>query len=165
MDTTDELTQDLLHELFEYRDGVLYWKVAKAISIKIGDAAGSLQNNGYLSTKINNKMYLNHRLIFLMHKGFLPEILDHIDGNPLNNDINNLRPATKNQNQHNRKINKNNTTGFKGVVFDKKLGKFYCRICIDGKRKAIGYYSTAKEASDAIFEERQKAHGEFARNE
>lgn len=97
-----DLTQDLLKELFSYRDGDLYWKKSRS-GIKIGCSAGTIDDRGYRVIKINGKSYKGHRLMFLYHHGYLPEFLDHVDGDPLNNDIDNLREATKQENGRNRK--------------------------------------------------------------
>ena len=165
MDTTDKLTQDLLHELFEYRDGVLYWKVAKTNSIKVGDVAGGLKGRGYISVKINNKFYLNHRVIFLMHHGYLPQFLDHIDGNKINNRIENLRPATIAENCRNSRIGKNNTSGVKGVNWDNHVKKWRARITVDRKTVMEKYFKTIEEAAEAVKKAREELHGEFARHE
>lgn len=68
-----EITQELLHELFEYKDGVLYWRVKRPNGIQIGDKAGSIDNHGYLVTGFFGNKWLNHRIIFLMLNGFLPK--------------------------------------------------------------------------------------------
>ena len=165
MDTTNELTQDLLNELFEYRDGVLYWKVSKSNNIKVGDAAGSLNATGYFYTKINNKRYLNHRIIFLMHHGYLPQFLDHIDGNSVNNSIENLRPATPFENNRNARTRKDNTSGFKGVSWYAPSKKWKARLMINKKEKYLGLFKTLEEAVEAVKKARKELHGEFARHE
>ena len=90
---SEELTQDLVRALFNYRDGNLYWKISKSYRIKIGNLAGRINKQGYRSVGINNKEYRYHRLIYLYHYGYLPKFIDHIDGNKLNNNIDNLRSA------------------------------------------------------------------------
>jgi len=165
VDTANELTQDLLHELFEYRDGVLYWKVAKAKRIKAGDAAGCLNATGYLCTRINEKKYRNHRIIFLMHYGYLPQFLDHIDGNRLNNRIENLRPATLGENSRNARIGKRNTSGFKGVSWSTSAKKWQAQLMINRKAKYLGVFKTVEEAAEAVKKAREELHGEFARHE
>ena len=89
------LTQDYLKELFEYFNGDIYWKLSRSNVIKVGKKAGYLNPNMYLSTSIDGKLYLNHRLIFLMHYGYLPKYIDHIDGNHYNNDPANVRTYCK----------------------------------------------------------------------
>lgn len=100
---TIKLTQKYVRSLFDYKDGNLYWKVRKAYRIKIGDLAGYVNITGYQEVIIDGKSYKAHRLIFLYHHGYLPKFLDHIDCNKLNNDINNLREATKSQNKMNQR--------------------------------------------------------------
>ena len=111
-----DLTVDLLNELFTYdkETGKLYWKAARQ-RVTVGKEAGAVDKNGYSVLRINQKRYRTHRVVFLMHKGYLPAVLDHIDGDRANNRLENLRPATTHQNQYNRKLNKNNKSGFKGV--------------------------------------------------
>lgn len=158
------IEQDVLHELFEYRDGVLYWKVNKS-NVKAGDMAGCLNNSGYYTVKVNSKQYLIHRLIYLMHYDMLPEFIDHKDNNPLNNRIENLRAATFSQNQHNRKINKNNTSGVKGVCWHPPAGKWVARLTINGKYKHLGLFNNIEEAKKAVEKQRSIHHKEFARND
>lgn len=142
-----ELTQKLVKELFNYKDGILYWKINKAQCIQIGDKAGSFnKNNGYYSIKINYKLYLNHRIIFLYHHGYIPEFLDHIDQNRLNNNIENLRSATKRENAQNR-IDKNSSSIYKGVFWDKKVNKWKSQIQINGKKKYLGSFNDEKAAA------------------
>lgn len=103
----DELTHGLLKELFYYRNGNLYWNVNKGPTAQIGDLAGHVgKKHRYRQIRINNKLYLAHRLVFLYHRGYLPGRIDHIDGNALNNDINNLREATQQENCMNAKKTK-----------------------------------------------------------
>ena len=89
------------------------------------------------------------------------EYCDHIDGNGLNNRRNNLRLATKAQNNRNRKINASSKSGYKGV--DYKKNKWRARIS-DGQRSIhLGYFSTPEEAYAAYCEAAKEIHGEFAR--
>lgn len=87
-------------------------------------------------------------------------IVDHIDHNTLNNQTDNLRVCTVAQNQYNRKINKNNPTGYKGV---KPHGRGYmARIRIDGKEIYLGIWDTPEQAARVYDEAAKKYFGEFA---
>lgn len=156
-----EVTQELLHELFEYRDGVLYWK-AKRIGCTKGKPAGRISSSGYLQTSVFYKRYANHRLIFLMHYGYLPKFLDHVDENKLNNSIENLRPATINENNRNVGMKKNNTSGFKGVYWNKKSQKWIVNVKVNGKTRHFGCFLDKELAALVAIEARNKYHGEFA---
>jgi HNH endonuclease/AP2 domain len=156
-----EITQELLHELFEYRDGELYWKVSRG-NARIGMKAGHTANNGYIMVGINKKYYLLHRLIFLMLKGHLPKYLDHIDNNKINNRIENLRECSLKQNSRNCATNINKRSGLKGVSWNSKLQKWAVRIRTDEGRKFFGYYFDKELAALVAEEARNKYHGEFA---
>lgn len=159
-----DLTQDLLHELFEYRDGDLIWKVSTNSRAPAGKIAGTVRPAGYRGIQINGKLYLAHRLIFLMHSGYLPRFIDHIDNDQSNNRIENLRAATQIENLWNQAINSSNTSGFKGVVFHKATGKWRAQVQKDNKRHWGGYHDTAEKANEAAIALREKLHGEFVRH-
>ena len=155
----------LAEEALEYRDGILYWKVKPSINKNIWDAAGCINGDGYLQTSFKNRRFLNHRLIFLMHNRYLPQFIDHIDGDRLNNKIDNLREATASQNSHNSKVRVNNKSGIKGVYFHKKTGKWAAGIRCKGKHIHIGLYEELKEAGIAVQSAREQTHKEFTRHE
>ena len=160
-----EITQHSVKDLFDYRDGVLYWKIRPSNRIKINDKVGSLNNRGYLGTKINEKKYSNHRIIFLMFHGYLPKFIDHIDGNPLNNKIENLRGASLTQNQYNSRISARNKSGVKGVSWAKRDKKWLARVSVNGKNKSFGSYHDIEVAKFIAETMRYKYHGEFARHD
>ena len=99
-----------------------------------------------------------------MH-GYLPEIIDHINGIKNDNRICNLRAADDSKNAMNRRIRSDNTTGFKGVMFHKKNKKFVSQIQTNGEQKHLGYYATAEQAHQAYVAAAKELHGEFARFE
>jgi hypothetical protein len=157
-----ELSQAQLKELFEYReDGNLYWKQTKR-GINLSKPAGTMRKNGYVQISVNRKIYLAHRLVFLMYHGYLPKEVDHIDGNEANNAIENLRLATPSQNMRNRGKQSNNKSGFKGVSWDKRKAKWRATIRINTVAKHLGYFDCPKEAHEAYCQAAAKYHGEFA---
>ena len=160
------MTQDEALAIWEHRDGYLYWRENRGKRMKAGDKAGCVDCIGprlkYWKLKFGGKVYVAHRIIFLMHRGYLPEQIDHIDGNGLNNDIENLRAATRSQNGSNRGAQKNNTSGFKGVSWHKKAQKWQAQIIADRKHRYLGYFDTPEAAHEAYKAAAIKLHKEFA---
>lgn len=157
------MTQDDLNNLFDYRDGILFWAVNPPRGQKTkGNAAGSLWNSGYLSTRIKGKQYLNHRLIFMMHHGYFPKEIDHINGNKLDNRIDNLRDASHFDNTKNATIRADNKTGVKGVHFNKRRKKFHAYITTNRKRINLGFFDSLEDAKNVVAKARQYHHGEYA---
>jgi hypothetical protein len=150
--------REKVKELFDYRDGKLFWRESRA-NVKVGAEAGYLRRDGYRQIKVDGKNYYTHRLIFLYHHGYIPEFLDHKDGSRLNNRIENLRPATKSQNNANSKARKS-VTGFKGVSANGK--RFLARIKKDGRDIYLGTFDTPEEANAAYLTAAKFIHGEFA---
>lgn len=119
-----------------------------------GYAAGFVRVNG---TRL--RVYL-HRYLLDAQPG---QIVDHIDGDPLNNTRANLRLVTRAQNQWNRKAQQN-ASGYKGVSWHRLNRKYYARIQVHNRRYFLGYFETAQEAADAYDAAAQQLHGEHARD-
>jgi hypothetical protein len=157
------ITKDYLNYLFEYKNGYLYWKNPNSKRVKPGQKVGSKNGDGYWHTTINGNYKLNHRLIFMMHHGYLPKIIDHIDNNPSNNLIENLRPASHSQNCHNSNISKTNKSGIKGIYWHKQSNKWKAQFKLNGKKIYFGTYYDIDYAKFVIEAMRYKYHKEFAR--
>jgi hypothetical protein len=157
-----EITQEELNELFEYRDGALYWKTTVSRRAKKGDRAGSIDPKGYRQVGINRKVYKEHRLIYLLLKGSLPEQLDHIDRDRTNNSIENLRPCSNQENQYN--TISHSSSGIKGVSWDKREGKWRAQMRLDGKMHSLGRFKNLIEAERILKLFRKLHHGEFIRD-
>ena len=157
------MNKQTLYDIFEYKDGELYWKIFTGKS-KVGKMAGVVNSIGYKITTIQGKIYSNHRLIFLMHNGFFPEYVDHINGIKHDNRIENLREATASENSLNQKLSITNSSGIKNVHWHKLAKKWIVNIQVNGKRKNFGSYNDidyAKFIADAM---RYKYHKEFENN-
>ena len=118
-----DITHIRLTELLDYDSvtGIWKWKVSTTKSIKIGDTAGckSQGTKGYVWIRADKKLYRAHRLAwFYMTKEWPSHQIDHINGIRDDNRWSNLRQATHSENQHNRTVNKNNTSGYNGVYWD-----------------------------------------------
>jgi len=155
------MTQEELKQFLFYSDIIsrFTWLVSTNKRIKIGDIAGCDRGDGYRQMKINGNKYLEHRLVWLYHYGYMPtKGIDHINGDKSDNRIANLREATDSQNSQNRGIHKNNKTGFMGVTFHKPSGKWAAGIMKNGKKYHLGYYDTPEEARDAYLKAKSELH-------
>lgn len=143
----------LIQMKFTYINGIMYWSDDFSPRARRGFPAGSYDANGYLCVKLSGKSYKMHRLIFLLHHGFLPEIVDHINGCKSDNRIENLREASTSLNNANKfKAQTNNKLGILGVVRHKKTGKFQATFA----KKYLGLFNSADEASNAVESAREK---------
>lgn len=145
--------------------GEILWIKYKAGSRnKIGDPAGYLNGDGYRVIVFNYKKWRAQNIAWLFHYGEMPNcIIDHIDLNPLNNRISNLRKATKAQNSMNTGLKKNSTTGYKGVSVSKSTGKFKSYIKINREQISLGSYLNAIDAAKAYDRAAFKLYGEFCK--
>jgi hypothetical protein len=164
MDEGQPMNLILLHELFEYRDGEFYWRKRPNSRVLAGAKAGNEDSLGYTFIAYKRKKYALHRLIFWKEHGYLPAEVDHIDGNPRNNRIENLRAATHLENMRNAKLRKDNTSGIKGVCWNKTDKKWEVKFQLDGKTKHFGKYFDIDVAKFVCETMRHKYHKDFARH-
>lgn len=165
---------DRLRQLLAYdpETGVLTWcaradYVGKRATWNVryaGKVAGTPVAGGYVCIRIDREHYLGHRIAWAMTHGEWPEFdLDHRDGDPSNNRIENLRPATHAQNLKNQRRPSNNTSGYKGVSFRPERMKYRASIRVAGRQMFLGHFDTAEAAHSAYADAARREYGEFAR--
>ena len=124
---------------------------------------GTVNKDGYRIFEYNKKKIGAHRLValhFLENQDNKP-VVDHIDNDRLNNKVNNLRWATHKENNFNMSLSSKNTSGFKGVCFNKKYNKWNAYINIDGKLKHLGSFDKIEDAIKARVFKAKELYGEF----
>jgi len=129
------VTQEKLKDLFRYdaESGDFYWLTSGKGRV-FGVPAGTITNHGYRSITIDFKRYVAHRLVWLWHNGYLPGELDHINRKPADNRIENLREVTHSENLWNSKTRSDNTSGVRGVCWDKQKSKWKVQVGPPGNR-------------------------------
>lgn len=135
------------NNIFEYRDGVLYWKVSRRC-INAGDRAGYVQEDGYTRIAFEGKQYLRHRIVWLMHGRTIPEgmEIDHINHVRYDDRIENLRLVTAVVNCQNKGKYISNTSGVTGVSWDRKNLKWFVTIRVNKKNVFLGRFDKFDEA-------------------
>jgi len=148
----EKITQELLKELFYYREGKLFNRFKRHGKALADEEAGTLDKTGYRHIMIKRKWYLSHRLIYIYHNGEIADGLhiDHIDKTRLNNNIENLRLVTHQENLFN--------TNAKGYYFNKANNKFLAQIRLNGKSVHLGYFSTEEDARNAYLVAKKELH-------
>jgi hypothetical protein len=156
------MDQAKVKEVFVYKDGSLYWRNNRG-RILAGTKAGSPREKGHIQIVYDRKVYREHTLVWIMFHGEKPSLLiDHINGVPDDNRIENLRLATNAQNLANRGKTKSNTSGFKGVYLHNQTKRWVASIKHLGKKYNLGCFSTPEEAHEAYKQASLKLNGEFA---
>lgn len=152
-------------QLLDYnpKTGAFTWRVGRRGTAQAGSNAGSINTRGRPQIKIYGKRYLSHRLAWLITYGAWPKTqIDHINGQVDDNRLVNLRLATQSENLYNTRLRRNNTSGFKGVVWRASCGRWQARITVGGDRKSLGHFLTPEEAYAAYCRAAAELHGDFA---
>ena len=157
------MTKDEALKLFSYKEGKLYWLIQANPRAPKGKKAGSYSGS-YIVTRWQRKSWYVHRLIFLMHHGWLPVEVDHIDLDKTNNRIENLRASTSSENKFNAPIRSHNSSGIKNVSWHKRNKKWRVDIRENGAVHSIGMFDDLEFAELVAVESRAKYHGKFARH-
>ena len=162
------LTQKYLKIILDYDPytGIFVWmdKTSKFSNIIIGEEAGSRTVYGYIEIKINGNRYKAHRLSWFFMTGNWPEKgIDHINRIKHDNRWENLRLASDSQNKANSGISRNNTSGYKGVRWDKKLKRWRSTLQVNRKKIHLGYFYDKIEAALAYNKAATEHFGEYAK--
>jgi hypothetical protein len=164
----DGLFIQRIRELLNYcpTTGLFTWKVSRRGTAKAGSRAGCRNNEGYLIVGIDGVYYKAHRLAYAIHHGTMPPrgtLVDHIDGNPANNRIENLRLATRSENGQNRQhLSKRNSSGVTGVYWYIRDQKWQARIKVNDRSIHLGLFTNKQDAIAARRIAEAKHFGEFA---
>lgn len=152
-------TREFLLDVFHYdkETGILFWKThSKCHQFLIGKVAGSISkkktdNSSYIRVYLFNKPYSLHRLIWFIEKNEWSEMIDHLDGNGLNNRIENLRNVNNRLNQQNRSQHRQGK--LVGATWRKNQGFWTSQITINKKRKHLGCFLTEQDAHERYKQE------------
>lgn len=160
-----ELTQKYLKSILKYNrgNGFFTCKKHRGSRARMGTIAGTTDSQGYRLITINWKIYHAHRLAYLYVNGEWPSHeIDHINRKKDDNRWVNLRECTHAQNTRNSEKSKNNTSGYKGVCWNKRAKKWQAAICFKGKVKGLGHYNNKQDAAKAYNDKAKELFGEFA---
>ena len=144
-----ELTAEKLRELLHYEPetGIFTRKVRTSNRAKAGAVAGCPDGLGYLRIMVQSRLYQAHRLAWLYVYGEWPKLnIDHINRNPSDNRLVNLRDVTQKQNMQNASKYSHNTSGHPGVAWHKRISKWRAHIMHNQKDIHLGYFSILEEA-------------------
>lgn len=152
------ISRERLHQLFEYRDGNLYWRIDRGVNAKAGELAGKM-NKGRRYVGLDYRLHPVYRLIWIYFNGSIDGHVDHINGDKNDNRIENLRVVTHAQNMQNmRKATKRNKLGLLGVKLHKQSGLYQATIMVNGKSHSLKYHKTPEAAHAAYLEAKRRLH-------
>jgi len=157
------LTQEDISALFIYNEGALFWKISSG-KVKKGDKAGCVRGNrGYESVGIDGKRYGTHQLVWILFNGLYEKSLqiDHIDGNKLNNRIENLRLATQAQNTYNIPKRSNTSSAYKGVSWSSQQQKWTAAIWQNKTKIFLGLFENELDAAKAYEDKANEVQGNY----
>lgn len=155
----NNLNAEMIKVLYRYEENTgLFFKngISKPIGFKHKKTAKE-DAKEYLRTTFGGKCVYVHRMIWVYMTGEQPVVIDHIDGNSLNNKWNNLRNVTQSVNMKNQKVHNTNTSGTSGVTYRKDSDKWRARIMVDGKMIGLGTFNKKQDAINA----RKKGEKEY----
>lgn len=156
------MNEDDLMKVLRYdsETGLIYWTIRSG-KAKAGSVAGTVKCGGYVQISVRGKLHYAHRIAWLLTHGEWPSgHIDHIDGNPSNNRIENLRDVSVQTNMENqtRAHASNKSSGLLGVSFDKQTGRWHAKISVGNKTKNIGRYADPQTAHAAYVSAKRTCH-------
>lgn len=154
-----------LMEIFDYDPltGKLSWKDPNRYVKEVGSKAR--KNNAYKQVIVDGKLYLAHRLIWLMVTGDEPQgFIDHVNRVRSDNRFVNLRQCTRSENCMNTSRRSCNKSGFVGVFWLSRYKKWKAYITANGKQNYLGVFSNLEDAIEARRLGELKFHGDFSTN-
>lgn len=156
---------ELLRQLFHYESdtGKLFWRPRPRKMFKKTqpwgawntrfagkEAGGFYQGSRYQIVAVGRRLFLAHRIAWAIHYGEWPlQHIDHINGDPFDNRIENLRDCGPSENAKNMRMREDNTSGVTGVRWDRRRKRWGARIKSKGKETHLGYFDTIEEAAAA----------------
>lgn len=155
------LTQKDIQELFAYdpKTGFVTRLKKTANRHKVGERVGTPGGRGYLQVTIGRKKCPLHRVIWCLVYGVWPVgDVDHRNRIRSDNRLTNLREASRSENNHNASPNRRNTSGARGVCWDKSRGKWTVHIHADGKQHHLGRFDELDKARDAYLSAKALYH-------
>lgn len=161
MKEAQPLTSRRLGEVLSYEpeSGLFFWRQRTSNRVKVGDIAGRANGNGYVRISIDGVSYYAHRLAWLAVHGEMPAgEIDHRDGNRSNNRLENLRPASHDQNSQNQPLRSTNTSGRHGVSWSAPHQKWAAYINLEGRKRHLGLFTDLDSAAKAYLEAKAQLH-------
>lgn len=147
----------MFDKFFKYNNGDL-------VNVNTGHIYYGTDKEGYIRVRILGKEFRAHRIIWSLFNGEIPEnmFVDHIDGNISNNKIENLRLATRQQNNSNSRGNWNKSSKLPRGITKNPSGKYRARVTYKGKTYSLGTFDTIEEAEKVVKEKHLELNGEFS---
>ena len=157
----------ITEEELEWAKDTYYYdpKTGDLVNKKTGCVSIGLSGNGYryvYYSRGRRRALRQHRIIYLWFTGEQPDILDHINNDRQDNRIENLRPATNQENQRKRPNSGRNRSGYKGVSWTKSKKKWRACATKDYKHVHLGFYDDPIEAAKAYDKFVTNSYGEFS---
>jgi hypothetical protein len=163
-----DITVETLRSLLDYEPDtrIFRWRVQPNNRVKVGAAAGYINDRGYIRIMVNGTFFKAHRLAWLHFHGMWPQDqIDHINGDKRDNRIRNLRDVSTSINAQNiTRPRRDNTSGYRGVSWHKKNKHWHAQIRANGQKHHIGFFDTPEAAHAAYLAAKLRLHPGDIRN-